>query len=92
MSAAILPQELPVDATGFTRRLVMHMNYGSDGGAATYTIHGPGGIDMPVTYQYDARKKAGAPTGFFIDGVDECFKRWTDLAVYWPTYIAERAA
>jgi hypothetical protein len=88
---AALPATLPADAKGYTKHMHMHLNYGEAGGAATYSIRGPGGITMPISYQYDTRKKGAAPTGFFIDGVDQVFKRWADLAAYWPTYFAERA-
>lgn len=88
---ATLPATLPADAKGYTKHMQMHMNFGEEGGAATYAIRGPGGVKMPIHYQYDTRKKGG-PTGFFIDGVEQVFKRWTDLATYWPTFISERAA
>ena len=86
-----LPATLPADASGYTKSLIVHMNFGDDGGAARYSIHGPGGADTPITYQYDTRKEATVPKGFFIEGVDHAFNSWADLANYWPTYIAERA-
>jgi hypothetical protein len=88
---ATLPQTLPSDAKGYTKRMQIHLNFGEDGGSAKYTVHGPAGEEMPITYQYDTRKKGAAPTGFFIDGVDQVFKRWADLAAYWPSYVVERA-
>ena len=91
MNTNDLPETLPADAKGYTKRMKMHMNFGPDGGAANYEVYGPEGEPMPITYQYDTRKKGAGPTGFFIDGVDQVFKRWADLATYWPTYIAERA-
>jgi hypothetical protein len=87
---AALPDTLPADAKGYTKRMKMHMNFGPEGGAATYEVYGPEGKEMPISYQYDTRKKGANPTGFFIHGVDQVFKRWADLCSYWPTYIAER--
>ena len=85
------PATLPADAEGYTKRMNIHLNFGEDGGSAHYSIYGPGGVEMPITYQYDTRKKGAASTGFFIEGVDQAFKRWPDLAAYWPTYMADRA-
>ena len=90
-NSAGLPATLPTDASGYTKRMQVHMNFGEDGGSGKYSVHGPAGIEMPISYQYDTRKTGAAPTGFFIDGVDQVFKRWADLAAYWPTYMAERA-
>jgi hypothetical protein len=82
-----LPAELPADPKGFTKNIVVHFNYGPDGGSAIYKIKDPDGKELPITYQYDTRKKGAAPTGLFIDGVDQCFKRWSELTAYWPEYI-----
>lgn len=86
-----LPDTLPSDPKGFTQRMKMHLNFGRDGGAAVYSIHDPHGIELPITYQYDSRKKGGGPTGLFIDGVDRCFTKWSDLAAYWPEYINSKS-
>ena len=81
-----LPRTLPVDAKGFTRRMIIHMNFGEDGGAAKYSIHGPDDIDMPIAYQYDTRKDS-AQKGFYLHGVERIFT-WPDLVAYWPEFIA----
>jgi hypothetical protein len=49
--------------------MVMHMNFGSAGGAATFTVHDPDGKQAEFGYQYDTRK--GGRTGFTLDGIKE---------------------
>lgn len=85
-----LPATLPSDGKGFSKRMVIHMNFGEDGGAANYTVHDADGNLMPITHQYDTRKKDANPTGYFLDGVEQCFSKWADLAAYWPEFIASR--
>lgn len=84
------PATLPADAKGYTRRLKMHMNFGPEGGAATYSIHDPAGAETPIAYQYDTRK--GGVTGYSLPGVERAFKRWSDLVAYWPAFVKARAA
>ena len=86
-----LPPELPLDGAGYGRKMAMHMNFGGGAGGATYTIHGPGGVRMPISYQYDTRKKDAHPTGYFIDGVERCFKTWREVAEYWPEFIKSKS-
>lgn len=85
----IYPETLPVDGKGITRKAGVHLNFGGAGGAAVYSVH-LGDKPLPITYQYDSRKKAAGPTGFFIDGFDRCFKSWGELATYWPTFMKAR--
>lgn len=92
MDTKELPATLPSDPKGFTKRMKMHLNFGRKGGAAIFSIHDPDGKELPITYQYDTRKKGAAETGLFIDGVDTCFKKWSDLAAYWPEYIKSQVA
>lgn len=68
--------QLPEKPEGFTRRMTMHMNFGSEGGAATFDIYGPDGALMPFGYQYDTRK--GGLTGFRVEGV-EGVMTWAQL-------------
>lgn len=50
-----LPAELPERFDG-TKRMLVHFNYGSDGGAALYRWHGKDGKAWPIQEQYDTRK------------------------------------
>ena len=68
--------QLPEKPEGFTRRLVMHLNFGSAGGAATYSVHDRDGNPMPFGYQYDTRKEG--LTGFTVPGVSSVMT-WAQL-------------
>ena len=50
--------KLPKKPDGFTKELIMHMNFGPKGGAAQYKIKNAAGKEMPFCYQYDTRKEA----------------------------------
>lgn len=84
------PAPLPADPKGYTKRMKMHLNFGREGGAATYAIYDPDGDEMPITYQYDTRP--GGITGFSLTGVEQVFASWADLAAYWPTFVKARPA
>jgi hypothetical protein len=86
-----LPATLPPDGAGLTRRLVTHLNFGQAGGAACYEVYDASGSRLPISYQYDTRKEPALRTGFFIAGIDECFKRYADLVAYWPEYMKAQA-
>ena len=79
--------ELPEKPTGWTRRMSMHLNYGSAGGAATFTIHDPEGNLAEFGYQYDTRK--GGRTGFTLDGIEEVMT-WVRLREVWPAWVAAK--
>ena len=82
-----LRPELPEKPTGWTRRMTLHMNYGSAGGAATFTIHDPEGNLAEFGYQYDTRP--GGLTGFTLDGINAVMT-WDQLRVAWPAWVAKR--
>ena len=82
-----LRPELPEKPTGWTRKMVMHMNYGSAGGAATFTVHDPDGKQAEFGYQYDTRK--GGLTGFTLDGIKRVMT-WDQLRASWPAWVAAR--
>lgn len=97
------PDSLDPAGKGYTRRMALHLNFGEDGGAATFRIHDPEGRPLPITYQYDTRKPTAKvvpyPTGFAIDGFyppdggdRPVFIRWSDVAAVWPTALAEHRA
>jgi hypothetical protein len=82
-----LMPELPLRPTGWTKRLIMHLNFGSDGGAATYSIWTPDGEEVPIGYQYDTTK--GGLTGFTLPNV-EGVMTWAELRAKWPDWIKTR--
>ena len=78
------PTELP---DGCTRKMQMHLNFGSKGGAATYSVHLPTGEQLPIVYQYDTQKKPDYETGFFFTfgtGDDPVYKKWSECKAAWP--------
>jgi hypothetical protein len=83
----IVLTELPEHPFGWTKHLAVHYNYGSKGGAATYTIHDEQGRVTNVGYAYDTRKSKEAPSGesgFFVNGSElmswvELRRRYTEL-------------
>lgn len=54
--------ELPVKPDGWTKKLIMHLNFGEDGGSACYSVHDPEGRDSGIVHQYDTRKAKPAVT------------------------------
>lgn len=58
--------ELPEEPTGWTKRMEMHLNYGRDGGAATYSIFDEQGRRTNIGYAYDTRGEG--ESGFFVNG------------------------
>ena len=74
--------QLPEKPDKWTRRMVMHLNFGREGGSATFTIHDPDGEEMPFGYQYDTRK--GGLTGFTIPAEPDDVISWHVLRERWP--------
>lgn len=62
----VILTELPEKPTGWTKRMELHMNFGSEGGAATYSIFDEKGRRTNVGYAYDTRK--GGESGFYVNG------------------------
>lgn len=77
--------QLPESPAGWSRRMTLHLNYGSDGGAATFDIYDPDDKKTPIGYQYDTRK--GGLTGFTLPGV-EGVMTWPELRAKWPEWKA----
>ena len=94
-----LPMELPEKPDGWARKMELHMNFGSAGGAAVYSITNPDGVTMPISYQYDTRKgkQREMETGFFIVDKkrpggfygDVC-ATWPELRALWAKWMTER--
>jgi hypothetical protein len=74
------PVVLPEKPEGFTQKMTLHLNFGSEGGAATYDIFDPEGRKMPFGKQYDTRK--GGLTGFTVAGV-EGVMNWAELRAHY---------
>lgn len=83
------PQALPEKPQGWTKQLLMHMNFGEAGGAAIYEISDPDGNKAPFGYQYDTRK--GGLTGFTLPDV-EGVMTWAQLRAKWPEWVAAKSA
>lgn len=71
---------LPEKPEGWTRKMVMHLNFGSDGGSGIYDIFDPDGRKAPFGYQYDTRKNG--LTGFTLAGV-EGVMTWAELRAHY---------
>ncbi len=84
--AASLPAALPERPEGFTRKMTMHLNFGGDGGAATFDVFNPSGAKMPFGYQYDTRK--GGLTGFVLPG-REGVATWAEVRAAWSDILME---
>lgn len=72
--------ELPENPFGWTKKLAVHYNYGSKGGAATYNIYDKEGRRTNVGYGYDTRKSKECPhgeSGFFVHGSE--LMPWPEL-------------
>lgn len=81
-----MKDELPEKPVGWTRHMVMHMNFGRAGGAATYSIRDEMAKETPISYQYDTRK--GGLTGFSLPEV-EGVMTWADLRARWPKWVKD---
>ena len=81
-----LPQELPESPKGWSRQLLMHLNFGPKGGAATYTVKDSEGNDTPIIYGYDTRKGGGG--GFILPDI-EGYMTWKELRAAWPKWLSE---
>lgn len=78
-----MPNELPEKPAGWTRKFVMHLNFGSkQGGVCSYEILDGNGRSMPFAYQSSAKQG----TGFILPGVAPLLS-WKDLREIWPKWI-----
>jgi len=67
---------LPEKPEGWTRKMTLHMNFGSDGGMGVYDVFDHEGRKAPFGYKYDTRK--GGTTGFFCSDADGVMT-WMEL-------------
>ncbi len=82
---AKLPRELPAKADGWTKRMIMHLNFGRNGGYGCYELHDEHGTKMPFTFAYNTRDKW---RGFLLDDVSDPLT-WAQLRERWPAYLTE---
>ena len=78
------PKELPKKPVGWTRKMTLHMNFGSEGGAGTFDVFDPDGHMVEFGYQYDTRKDG--LTGFSLPDIEGVLT-WTQLRAKWPEWI-----
>lgn len=78
-----LPKTIPKRPKGWTKHLLLHLNFGPQGGAASYEIRIDGKA-TPIIYQYDTRK--GGLTGFSLPDVDGVLT-WSELRAEWPAFL-----
>jgi hypothetical protein len=83
-----LPDELPEEPKGWTRKMALHLNFGGAGGGATFHVYTPTGKQAPFGYQYDTRK--GGLTGFTLPDVEGVLT-WDELREKWPEWLKQRA-
>jgi len=82
------PNQLPEKPEGWTRSLICHLNYGEDGGSATYSVKDADGQEMPFIYGYDTRKPP--VKGFKLPG-EETVMTWAQLRARWADWLREQS-
>lgn len=94
--------ELPENPVGWTRRMVMHMNFGGGSGSGVYVLLDPAGQETPIQYEYHTKRtKKGSTTerGFSIRDrhskggyFGEPVETWHQLRELWKQFVASRTA
>ena len=87
-----LPNELPANPVGWTRKMKLHINFGEGkkgGGLGNYDIFDAEGNKTPIGYQYDTR--IGGLTGFYLPDIPEPMS-WKALRSEWPRFLQRRLA
>jgi hypothetical protein len=86
-----LPNELPEKPTGWTEKMVCHLNFGGGRGSMISEVFDPNGTAMPFTHGYRplGEKGRAVERGFLLPGV-EPMMTWKELRKIWPIWI-ERA-
>jgi hypothetical protein len=64
--------------------MIMHINFGGDGGMASYDCFYPDGSIAPFKWQYDTRK--GGLTGFFLPNIEGVMS-WSELVFKWQNFV-----
>lgn len=79
---------LPEKPEGWTRHMVIHLNFGEKGGAATYTVRDEKGRETGIGYSYDTRGKG--KSGFHVSGGE--LMSWKKLRERWAELTAPQAS
>lgn len=86
-----LPKTLPTSPDGFRRTMSLHLNYGSKGASAVFSVFAPDGTQLPITYAYRTGKGGVYESrGFYLDRGEECLT-WEELRKRWPAWVKARA-
>ena len=56
--------DLPEKPEGWTQKMTLHLNFGDDGGFASYEVFDAEGRKVPFGWGYDTRKGGGR--GFYV--------------------------
>lgn len=94
MSRTEYAKALPMSVEGLKSRCEFHMSYEHKKkrcGKAVYVILDADGTVTPVVRQYDTNPDNGYD-GYFVDGCDTRFGKWSDAAAQWNKMLSERTA
>lgn len=69
--------KLPEKPVGWTRKMILHWNFGGDGGRGEYKIMDKTGKEMPFGWIYDTRKEVNKRGFVHPDCPD--FMTWDQL-------------
>jgi hypothetical protein len=92
MTETITLDTLPEKPTGWTKHMVLHMNFGRAGGSMTYAIHDEQGREVVgLGMGYDTRIKQGRSEGFYIVGKDTGYLSWSEVRERWNADATQAA-
>lgn len=72
--------EIPEEPKGWTKKMVYHVNFGLDGGAAEFEVYDETGKRMPFGMAYDTRD--GANRTGFVHPDHEGAMTWAELRAF----------
>lgn len=79
-----LPAELPRVPLGFYQRHLQDLD-----GISIFGIHAPDGTPLPITWRHKpAERHDYAFRGYTINGSNDVFTTWHELAAAWPAWVA----
>ncbi len=82
-----LMANLPETPEGWTKRMACHLNFGSEGGSASYDVFDAEGRRMPFGWGYDSREGGGR--GFYVPHRDG-YLTWDEVRAHYRA-LAETA-
>lgn len=71
----VILDNLPERPFGWTKKMLVHLNFGEAGGSATYETFDEKGRKTNIGYAYDTRGKG--ESGFFVNGSE--LMSWKEL-------------